>query len=130
MNQCVEKNDESGISSAVWEKQALQAGMNHDGMTFFPIDGNPRHGMLVINHAYTHDDWLRSKGMSSQVAQGVSAIEIFERLGQWRVMPRSRYDRSINVPQSAQTSRGGSDPARWRVATAVIRRHGGGIVSS
>ncbi len=92
-----------------WEEQALQAGMHHDGMAFFPIDGNPRHGLLAINHEYTDDGLLHADGMKtwnadkvrkSQAAHGVSVIEIVERLGQWRVMPGSRYARRItgNTP--------------------------------
>lgn len=87
-----------------WEEQALQAGMHHDGMEFFPIDGNPRHGLLAINHEYTDDGLLHGDGMrtwslekvrKSQAAHGVSVIEILERQGQWHVMPRSRHARRI-----------------------------------
>lgn len=92
-----------------WEEQALQAGMHHDGMAFFPIDGNPRHGLLAINHEYTDDGLLHTDGLKtwnadkvrkSQAAHGVSVIEIIERQGQWRVMPGSRYARRItgNTP--------------------------------
>lgn len=42
-------------ASNTWQEQALQAGMHHDGMEFFPLDGNPRHGLLAINHEYTDD---------------------------------------------------------------------------
>ena len=100
-----------------WEEQALQAGMHHDGMAFFPIDGNPRHGLLAINHEYADDGLLHSDGMQSwsadkvrksQAAHGVSVIEIVERLGQWRVMPRSRYARRI----TASTPMAISGPAR------------------
>jgi uncharacterized protein len=119
MNLCFEKDDESDISSTACEKQAMQVVMNHDGMTFLPIDGNQRHGLLIINHAYTDDDWLRSKGMSSQADLGVSTIEIFERLGQWRVMPRSHYDRSINVPQPDEIA----SELRGRSTVAALPAH-------
>ena len=100
-----------------WEEQSLQAGMHHDGMAFFPIDGNPRHGLLAINHEYTDDGLLHADGMQnwsadkvrkSQAAHGVSVIEIVERQGQWRVMPGSRYARRItsNTPMAV------SGPAR------------------
>lgn len=90
MDQCVEREEEFDVVSNVWSKQALQVVMNHDGMKFLPIDGNPRHGLLVINHELADDGWLRRDGQRFQPAHGVSVIEIFERLGQWRVMPRSR----------------------------------------
>lgn len=89
-----------------WQEQSLQAGMHHDGMAFFPIDKNPRHGLLAINHEYTDDGLLHADGMQSwsadkvrksQAAHGVSIIEIIERQGQWRVMPKSRYARRITA---------------------------------
>lgn len=104
-------------ASNTWEEQALQAGMHHDGMAFFPIDGNPRHGLLAINHEYTDDGLLHADGMAnwsadkvrkSQAAHGASVIEVIERQGQWHVMPRSRYARRItgNTPMAV------SGPAR------------------
>lgn len=90
MNQSIERDDESAVGSNAWERQALQVVMNHEGMTFLPIDGNPRHGLLVINHACADDGWLRGDGMRSQSSHGESVVEVFERLGQWWVMPRSR----------------------------------------
>lgn len=103
--------------SNTWEEQALQAGMHHDGMEFFPIDRNPRHGLLAINHEYTDDGLLHADGMlswsadkvrKSQAAHGVSIIEILERQGQWRVMPKSRYARRM----TASTPMALSGPAR------------------
>ena len=47
------------------DEQALQAGMHHDGMVFFPLDGNPRHGLLAINHEYTDDGLLHTDGMQN-----------------------------------------------------------------
>jgi uncharacterized protein len=100
-----------------WEEQNLQAGMHHDGMSYFPIDGNPRHGILAINHEYTDDGLLHADGMAawsaekvrkSQAAHGVSVIEIIERQGQWHVMPSSRYARRI----TANTPMVLSGPAR------------------
>ena len=91
-------------ASNTWQDQTLQAGMHHDGMSFFPIDGNPRHGLLAINHEYTDDGLLHPDGMQnwsldkvrkSQAAHGVSVIEVIERAGEWRVMPNSRFARRI-----------------------------------
>ncbi len=92
-----------------WEDQSLQAGMHHDGMALFPIDGNPRHALLAINHEYTDDgllhvsgmsDWSANKVRKSQAAHGVSIIEIIERQGQWHVMPDSRFARRITANTS------------------------------
>lgn len=88
------------------QEQLLQAGMHHDGMEYFPLDKNPRHGLLAINHEYTDDGLLHSDGMKtwtaekvrkSQAAHGVSIIEVVERGGVWRVMPNSRYARRITA---------------------------------
>lgn len=93
-------------ASNTWQEQALQAGMHHDGMAFFPLDGNPRHGLLALNHEYTDDgllhmdgqrQWSIDKVRKSQAAHGVSVIEIVERLGQWQVMPASRFARRITA---------------------------------
>jgi len=93
------------------QEQLLQAGMHHDGMEYFPLDKNPRHGLLAINHEYTDDGLLHTDGMKtwtadkvskSQAAHGVSIIEVVERGGVWRVMPNSRYARRItgNTPMA------------------------------
>ncbi len=84
--------------------QAVQAGMHHDGMHFFPLprperDGH-RHdesgagrgalqrGLLAINHEYTDDGllhlggvepWTAEKVAKSQAAHGVSVIEVRKR---------------------------------------------------
>ena len=96
----------SADASNSWQEQMLQAGMHHDGMEFFPLDKNPRHGLLAINHEYTDDGLLHSDGMQtwtaekvrkSQAAHGVSVIEVVERASVWRVMPNSRYARRITA---------------------------------
>lgn len=96
-----------------WQDQALQAGMHHDGMEFFPLDKNPRHGLLAINHEYTDDGLLHSDGMKnwsldkvrkSQAAHGVSIVEVIERSGEWRVMPKSHYARRITANTPMQFS--------------------------
>jgi uncharacterized protein len=103
-----------------WEDQSLQAGMHHDGMSLFPIDGNPRHALLAINHEYTDDgllhvsgmrDWSADKVRKSQAAHGVSIIEIIERQGQWHVMPDSRFARRItaNTPMLLSGPASGHD---------------------
>ncbi|MDW5444926.1 PhoX family phosphatase [Polaromonas sp. SM01] len=96
----------SADASNNWQEQLLQAGMHHDGMEYFPLDKNPRHGLLAINHEYTDDGLLHSDGMKtwtpekvhkSQAAHGVSVVEVLERGGVWRVMPNSRYARRITA---------------------------------
>lgn len=38
--------------------QARQAGMHHDGMHFFPIEGSSTDGLLVVNHEYVEPRFL------------------------------------------------------------------------
>ena len=82
-------------------------------MEYFPLDKNPRHGLLAINHEYTDDGLLHSDGMltwtadkvrKAQAAHGVSVIEVIERAGVWRVMPNSRYARRITASTPMQFS--------------------------
>ncbi|UZD54931.1 PhoX family protein [Caldimonas aquatica] len=88
------------------EDQALQLGMHHDGIHYYPLDGS-RRGLLAMNHEYTDDGLLHPDGMQpwtpekvrkSQAAHGVSVIEV-ERLpdGRWQMVRPSRYARRITV---------------------------------
>jgi uncharacterized protein len=88
--------------STTWEEQALQAGMHMEGMAFFPIDGNLRHGLLSINQKYTDEEPLYLTDVQSlsadqvyepRASHGVRVIEIIERLGRWHVLPRLRSAR-------------------------------------
>ncbi len=89
-------------------EQALQAGMHHDGMHFFPFMENgrssSRHGLLCVNHEYTDDgllhaggmaDWSAEKVAKSKAAHGVSVIEIHEAGGRWQVLRPSPYARRV-----------------------------------
>ena len=40
------------------EEQAAQAGMNHDGMAYFPLENGNEHGLLVMNHEYVDNGLL------------------------------------------------------------------------
>jgi len=89
-------------------EQALQMGMHHDGLNYFPLDGS-RRGLLVMNHEYTDDGLLHNDGMKTwtqekvkkaQAAHGVSVIEIEQRNGQWQMLRPSPYARrfTANTP--------------------------------
>ena len=96
-------------ASETAEEQALQAGMHHDGMEFFPLpaqSASSAHGLLAINHEYTdeallHVDglktWSAEKTAKSQNAHGVSVIEIALRGEGWQVVRPSRYARRITA---------------------------------
>jgi hypothetical protein len=90
-----------GSNSAA--EQAVQIGMHHDGMHYFPLDGSQR-GLLVINHEYTDDGLLHTDGMKTWSAEkvaksiaghGVSVLEIEDRGGRWEVVRPSRYARRV-----------------------------------
>jgi secreted PhoX family phosphatase len=44
--------------------QALQAGMHHDGMHYFPIRGS-QHGLLAMNHEYLDEGLLFTDGQKT-----------------------------------------------------------------
>ena len=100
-------------------EQALQAGMHHDGIHYFPLpygSASFGHGLLVMNHEYTDDGLLHTDGFSNwsaekvrkaQNAHGISVIEIESRAGQWSVVRPSRYARRV----TAQTPMHMSGPA-------------------
>jgi len=89
-------------------EQALQMGMHHDGIHYYPLDGS-RRGLLAMNHEYVDDGLLHADGMKtwtadkvrkSQAAHGVSVIEIEASGSGWRVVRPSRYARrfTANTP--------------------------------
>lgn len=94
---------EDASSSAA--EQALQMGMHHDGIHFYPIDGSQR-GLLVMNHEYTDDGLLHADGMKTwtaekvkkaQAAHGISVIELAQQDGRWQMVRPSRYARRITA---------------------------------
>jgi secreted PhoX family phosphatase len=99
--------------------QALQAGMHHDGMHYFPLplgSSNSVHGVLALNHEYLDQAllfpdgvkaWSAEKVAKSQHAVGVSVIEVLFQEGQWRLVKPSRYARRL----TARTPCGVSGPA-------------------
>ena len=84
-------------------EQALQAGMHHDGMHYFPLDGS-RHGLLAMNHEYLDQGLLFPDGMAAWSAEkvakalaasGVSIIEVKLVNGAWEIVRPSRSARRV-----------------------------------
>ncbi len=87
--------------------QAVQMGMHHDGMHFYPLNNSNTHGLLVSNHEYTDDgllhtdgtaNWSAEKVRKSQAAHGVSVIEIKQNTDHaraWDIVRPSRYARRL-----------------------------------
>ncbi len=92
-------------------EQALQLGMHHDGMHFFPLAGSSRRGLLVINHEYSDDGLLHPGGMNpwtaekvakAQAAHGIGVIEVElvdgpGGVAAWQMVRPSRYARRITA---------------------------------
>ena len=88
------------------DDQALQAGMHHDGMHFFPLGSDGCRALLVLNHEYTDEHQLHADGAApltaakvrkSQHAVGVSVIEIERLPSGWRQVLPSGYARRIHA---------------------------------
>lgn len=86
-------------------EQALQAGMNHDGMQFFPLAGSAR-GLLAINHEYVDlglafadgaSGWSAQKTAKTQAAVGVSIVEVQRSGAGWHVTRPSTGARRIDA---------------------------------
>ena len=86
-------------------EQALQMGMHHDGMQYFPLDGS-RRGLLAINHEYTDDGLLHADGQSgwnlekvrkAQAAHGVAVVEVEQVGAGWQLVRPSPYARRITA---------------------------------
>ena len=95
------KDDASNTAA----EQELQAGMHHDGIHYFPLDGN-RRGLLAMNHEYTDDgllhvdgmqNWSAEKVAKAQAALGVSVVEVAVGSNGWDVVRPSKYARRITA---------------------------------
>jgi secreted PhoX family phosphatase len=92
--------------------QARQVGDNHDGMHFFPMNGDSNtEGLLVVNHEYCNyeylfgaegmEPWTLDKVRKAQNAHGISVLHIRKGdNGRWDVVTDSSYNRRItgNTP--------------------------------
>jgi secreted PhoX family phosphatase len=90
-------------------EQALQAGMHHDGIHYFPLpygSESSTHGLLAMNHEYTDDGllhpdgfagWSADKVRKAQNAHGASVIEVRLEGGRWRVVRPSKYARRVTA---------------------------------
>ena len=97
---------DAGNSAA---EQALQFGMHHDGMHFYPLGdavAGSRRGLLAINHEYVDDgllhadgtaNWSAEKVRKSQAAHGVSVSEVALQDGRWQLQKPSRYARRFTA---------------------------------
>ena len=103
--------------SATATEAALTAGMHHDGMHYFPINGSAEHGLLAMNHEYTEEVLLHKAGTvydleatrKSQNSFGLSVIEVKRgdaSAGQnaWHVVRPSPYARRVTMQTPMKVS--------------------------
>ncbi|MCB1811609.1 MAG: PhoX family phosphatase [Candidatus Competibacteraceae bacterium] len=94
------------------DAQEQQFGYNNDFIGFVPLDGNPEHGLLWVNHEYTnaelmfpgHGGYDKEFSNATQdladiemAAHGGSIIEIKKENGKWQVVKDSKYARRITT---------------------------------
>jgi secreted PhoX family phosphatase len=90
-------------------EQAVQMGMHHDGIHYYPLEGSSTRGLLAMNHEYTDDgllhggglaNWSAEKVRKSQAGHGCSVIEVALKDGKWDMVRPSRYARrfTANTP--------------------------------
>lgn len=102
--------------------QAKQAGQNHDGMWFFPFEGEENsRGLLVMNHEYINVKHLHPNGPTEEKnaegftvrpvkdevdkeleAHGVSVIEVRKDGTDWNIVAGSQYNRRISATTEMQ----------------------------
>jgi uncharacterized protein len=107
-------------------EQAVQMGMHHDGVAYFPINGSSTNGLIAINHEYTDDGLLHVGGFNnmdaekvkkSQNAHGLSVYEVALKDGKWDMVRPSKYARRI--PMSTPFSIGGPAAGHAMMRTAA-----------
>ncbi len=93
-------------------EQAMQSGMHHDGMHFFPLpkgSENSDHGLLAVNHEYIDptllhtdggladnpDTYSKEKTDKEIAAHGASIVEIEKIQGKWQLKKDTQYARRI-----------------------------------
>ena len=86
--------------------QALQMGMHHDGLEYFPLGGSSTRGVIAVNHEYTDDGLLHVGGFANmnaekvkkaQNAHGLAVFEAELKDGSWHMVRPSRYARRFTM---------------------------------
>ena len=86
--------------------QAVQMGMHHDGLDYFPLNGSSTRGLIAINHEYTDDGLLHVDGFAnmnaekvkkSQNAHGLSVFEVDLNNGSWQMVRPSPFARRFTM---------------------------------
>lgn len=100
--------------------QEKQFGYNNDFVGFVPLNDNPDHGLLCVNHEYTNEE-LMFPGLGRQdkvkfaditkaivdvemAAHGGSVVEIKKQNSKWSAIVGSSYNRRITATTEMQIS--------------------------
>jgi uncharacterized protein len=90
-------------------QQAMQAGMFHDGMHYFPLpkgSNSSSNGLIAINYEYTDDNlltpdgmltWTAEKVQKSKNAHGLGVFEVRFDGRRWHTVKDSKYGRRITA---------------------------------
>ena len=115
------------------DEQALQSGMHHDAIEYFPLplaspgsSGSATSALLAVNHEYTDDGLLHADGMrtwtadkvkKAQNAHGVSIVEAkLATDGAWQIVRPSRYARTVTARTSIRIGGPAAGSALLRTA--------------
>ena len=88
------------------QEQAVQMGMHHDGIEFFALGAGSTRGLLAMNHEYTDDgmlhvggmaNWTAEKVRKSQMAHGLSVVEVEMKGSAWSMVRPSRFARRVTL---------------------------------
>jgi len=118
--------------------QAVQLGMHHDGIHYYPLDGS-RRGLLVMNHEYADDGLLHADGMQpwtadkvakSQAAHGVSVIEVELKEGRWLMVRPSRHARRFTANSPFAVGGPAAGHALMKTAADPAGRHVAGTLNN
>ena len=86
--------------------QAVQMGMHHDGVEYYPLNGSSSRGLIALNHEYTDDGLLHVGGFAamdaakvkkSQNAHGLAVFEVERKGDTWAMVRPSRYARRFTM---------------------------------
>ena len=144
-----EFNSSGGVSWNSAADQAVQAGMDHDGMHYFPKDrdqddhGLGKHrrkrnsGLLCMNHENIQPEFLLQPGLSDadrvakmKNAHGISVIEIEQDDGEWEVVRPSKYARRITADTPIRISGPAAGHAMMQTSADPLGRQVLGTVNN
>ena len=106
-------------------EQAVQMGMHHDGVEYFPLAGSSTRGLIALNHEYTDDGLLHVGGFAnmnaekvkkSQNAHGLAVYEVELKDNKWQMVRPSRYARRFTMDTPFRVSGPAAGHAMMRTA--------------